>query len=261
MAETGGTQVGAAYVALEARTAQLELGLATATAKIEEFAGKAEAQTAKASGGFNTLGKNIRKTIAPITQLVGAVGAAVGTFTVFLSLGKQIGQALTGIDENGKNAADRLKEFKEQSRSSVQSLTGARFRGPFQSQLESESKQSNEIIAKANKEIDRLEARIEGRRSILGIGGRTPRIGSEPNTPEGREQVRKEIAYLESLKAEQDRIRTAELRAQSFRAGELQRAADRQRTVGAFSLSGDPAEAVRLLRSIEMQNRRRRIDE
>ena len=54
------TEVGAAYVTLSARTAQLEAGLARANTAIAGFSKKADAQAAAASQAFSTLGRGVK---------------------------------------------------------------------------------------------------------------------------------------------------------------------------------------------------------
>ncbi len=105
-----GTEVGKAYVSLEANSAGLDAGLKQGEAKVEQFAATADKSTAKANKGFLGLGKGIKDTIKPLTSLVGGVTAAIGTFGLFVSLGERLGRVLTGLDEQSRTRDEAAKE-------------------------------------------------------------------------------------------------------------------------------------------------------
>lgn len=116
-----GTEVGKAYVSLEADPAPMSAGLKQGEAKVQQFATQTEKATTRAKGGFNKLGKSVRDTIKPITSLVGGVTAAIGTFGLFVSLGERLGRVITGLNAQGKTAQEQDTEDLE--RLSTQRIT------------------------------------------------------------------------------------------------------------------------------------------
>lgn len=161
MAADGG-KVGTAYVELEARTNKLEADLARAQSQINAFAAQAERGSAVASGGFATLGTSIKRTIAPITQLVGAVGGAIGLFQLFVSLGERIGKMLFGVKDGADAAAAALDGLTGDTERALKAL----FETDFQKFASKYTAPFDAIIDKANAALDDPEVKGDDRARI-----------------------------------------------------------------------------------------------
>lgn len=153
-----GGVIGNAVIEVTVDASRIKTGMDTA-------ASSAKTQAAKIAAGTEQVGASAKKQLADFIGGVGRIGAVIGTFSLFLRIGQQIGEML-------KTGADRARDF-----------TSAL-----------DTRNTGDALAKVNAQIAKLEASMAGAASAGAVGYVETLI--EGDTPGG---IQKQIDELRKL--------------------------------------------------------------
>ena len=106
------TRVGGVHVDVDADTTGLDQSLTEGEQRVEQFLDKVATETKKAGGSFSAMSDRISaaigKKIGAFTSLLGSVTAVVAVFTLFLVIGKKVGDMLFRTADTAKQLEIRM---------------------------------------------------------------------------------------------------------------------------------------------------------
>ncbi len=123
------TRVGGVHVDVTADTEGLDQNLDSAQRKVEEFADTTATETKKAGNSFSAMSDRITgaigKQIGAFTRLLGSVTLVVGVFTLFLAIGKKVGDMLFRTADTAKQLEIRMNAVEAATERYVRLVTAS----------------------------------------------------------------------------------------------------------------------------------------